>query len=111
MVLVVKNLPASAGDVKDAGSIPGWGRSPGGGHGKPLQYLAWRTSWTDGPGRLQSIGSQSIRRNGSGLEWSMCGFMLISYAFYFYDVNSHFFFYISNFIYLIFLFFFLINLT
>ena len=38
MVPVVKNQPAKAGDVKDAGSIPGWGRSPGGGHGNPLQY-------------------------------------------------------------------------
>ena len=37
MVLEVKNLPANAGDVRDAGSIPGWGRSPGGGHGNPLQ--------------------------------------------------------------------------
>jgi len=34
----VKNLPASAGDIRDAGSIPGWGRSPGGGNGNPLQY-------------------------------------------------------------------------
>ena len=33
MVLVVKNLPASAGDVRDVGSIPGLERSPGGGHG------------------------------------------------------------------------------
>ena len=38
MVLVVKNLPASAGDVRDLGSIAGLGRSPGGGHGNPLQY-------------------------------------------------------------------------
>ena len=37
-VLEVKNLPASAGDVRDMGSIPGLGRSPGGGHGNPLQY-------------------------------------------------------------------------
>ena len=35
---VVKNLSANAGDVKDTGSIPGSGRSPGGGHGYPLQY-------------------------------------------------------------------------
>ena len=35
VVLVVKNLPAKAGDT---GSIPGSGRSPGGGHGNPLQY-------------------------------------------------------------------------
>ena len=38
MALIVKNLPASAGDVRDTGSIPGLGRSPGGGHGRPLQY-------------------------------------------------------------------------
>ena len=35
---VVKNLPASVGDTGDAGLIPGSGRSPGGGHGNPLQY-------------------------------------------------------------------------
>ena len=38
VALVVKNLPANAGDIRDAGSIPGWGRSPGGGHGNQLQY-------------------------------------------------------------------------
>ena len=35
---VVKNLPAIAGDIRDVGSIPGLGRSPGGGHGNPLLY-------------------------------------------------------------------------
>ena len=35
---VVKNLPASAGDTGDIGSIPGLGRVPGGGNGNPLQY-------------------------------------------------------------------------
>ena len=35
---VVKNPPANAGDARDAGSIPGLGRSPGGGNGKTLQY-------------------------------------------------------------------------
>ena len=35
---VVKNLPANTGDIRDAGSIPGSGRSPGGGPGNPLQY-------------------------------------------------------------------------
>ena len=38
MALVVKNIPAAAGDTRDAGSIPGTRRSPGGGHGNPLQY-------------------------------------------------------------------------
>ena len=37
MVLVIKNLPVDAGDVRDAGSVPGLGRLPGGGHGNPLQ--------------------------------------------------------------------------
>ena len=37
VALVVKNLPASAGDVRDMGLIPGLGRSPEGGHGNPLQ--------------------------------------------------------------------------
>ena len=35
---VVKDLPATAGDAGDVGSIPGLGRSPGGGNGNPLQY-------------------------------------------------------------------------
>ena len=38
MVLVVKNLPANAGDVRDIGLISGWGRLPGGGNGNLLQY-------------------------------------------------------------------------
>ena len=36
VLLVVKNPPANAGDIKDAGLIPGSGRSPGRGHGNPL---------------------------------------------------------------------------
>ena len=39
---MVKNLPANAEDIRDAGSIPGLGRSPGGGHGNPLQYSCLR---------------------------------------------------------------------
>ena len=38
VALVVKNPSANAGDLRDAGSYPGLGRSPGGGHGNPLQY-------------------------------------------------------------------------
>ena len=38
VALVVKNLPASAGDVRHVGLIPGLGRPPGGGHGNPFQY-------------------------------------------------------------------------
>ena len=38
VALVVKNLPANAGDLRDVGSISGKGRSSGGGNGNPLQY-------------------------------------------------------------------------
>ena len=38
VVLVVKNPPASAGDIRDAALIPGFGRSPAGEHGNPLHY-------------------------------------------------------------------------
>ena len=38
MALVVKNLPARAGNIRDTGLIPGLGRSPGEGNGHPLQY-------------------------------------------------------------------------
>ena len=38
VALVVKNLPAKAGDIREVGSIPGSGRSPGVGNGNPVQY-------------------------------------------------------------------------
>ena len=63
VVLVVKNLPANAGDVRDAGLRPGLGRCPGGGHGHPLQYSSWRIPWTEEPGRLLSIGLHRARQN------------------------------------------------
>ena len=56
VVLVMKNPPANAGDVRDISSIPGWGRSPGGGMATHSSILAWRIPWTEEPGGLQSIG-------------------------------------------------------
>ena len=38
VALVIKNPSASAGDIRNVGSVSGWGRSPGGGHGNLLQY-------------------------------------------------------------------------
>ena len=49
---IAKNPPANAGDSGDVGSIPGLGRSPGGGKSNPLQYFAWKIPWTEEPGRL-----------------------------------------------------------
>ena len=60
---MVKNLPANAGDVRDLDSIPGSGRLPGEGNGKPFQTLAWKIPWTEEPDRLQSIGSQRVRHD------------------------------------------------
>ena len=45
---MVKNLPANAGDKKDVGSVPGSGRSLGGGCGKPLQYSCLENSMDRG---------------------------------------------------------------
>ena len=62
VVPVVKNPPANAGDVRDLGSIPGLGRSPGEGHGHPLQY-----SCLDNPHGQKSLagpmGSQRVKHN------------------------------------------------
>ena len=60
---VVKTLPANAGDLGDMGSIPGLGRSPGEGHGNPLQYSCLEIPWTEEPGKLQSIGSHRVRHD------------------------------------------------
>ena len=48
VALVVKNSPANAGDVRDAGLIPELGRSPGGGNGNPLQYSCLENSMDRG---------------------------------------------------------------
>ena len=57
VVLMTKNPPARAGDTRDAGSIPGLGRSPGGGHDNHSSILAWRIPWTEEPDRLWFIRS------------------------------------------------------
>ena len=59
VALVVKNPAAKAGDLRDTGSIPGSGRAPGGGVAAHSSTLAWTIPWTEEPGRLPSIGSQS----------------------------------------------------
>ena len=59
MVVKKKSLPASAGDPRDAGWIPGLGKSRGRGNGNPLQYSYLGNPMEGGAGRLQSMGSQS----------------------------------------------------
>ena len=60
---MVKNLPANARDIRDAGVIRGSGRSPGGGRGNPLQYSYLRIPWTEECGGLQSTGLQRVRHD------------------------------------------------
>ena len=52
MVLVIKILPGNAGDIREVGSNPGLGRSPEEGMETDSSILAWRISWTEGPGWL-----------------------------------------------------------
>ena len=64
MVLVVKNLPASTGDVRGMGLIPGLGGSPGGGHDKPLQYSCLEKPEDRGAWRATSPwGLQRVRHD------------------------------------------------
>ena len=59
MALVVKNLPANAGDIRDAGSVPESGRSPGEGNGNPCQYSC-----------LENLmDSCDARFDGEGWSW------------------------------------------
>jgi len=56
----VKSPPNSAEDTGDAGSFPELGRSPAGGHAAHSSIPAWRTPWTEEPGRLQSMGLKRV---------------------------------------------------
>ena len=58
VALKVKNLPANAGDIRDMDSIPESGRSPGEGHGNPLQYFCLETPMDRGAWRatVPSVG-------------------------------------------------------
>ena len=61
MALVVRNPFANAEDVRDEGSIPGLGRSPGGGHGNPLQYSCLENPMGRGAWQVTVHGLQRVR--------------------------------------------------
>ena len=63
---MVKNPPANAGDIRDVGSIPGWGRSPGGGHGNPLQYSCQENSMDRGAWLATFHG---VKKNMNWATW------------------------------------------
>ena len=60
--LVIKNLPANAGDKRDMDLIPGSGRFPGGRNGNPLLYSCLENLMEE-PGGLQSMGSHRVRHD------------------------------------------------
>ena len=57
---MVKNLPANAGDVGDAVSVPRSGKSPGEGNGNPLQCCCLENPRDGEPGGLPSMGSHRV---------------------------------------------------
>ena len=65
MVLVVKNPPANAGDIRDVGSIPGLGISPREGNGNPLQYFCLEKSMDRGAwwARVHGVTNSRTRLN------------------------------------------------
>ena len=65
VVLVVKNPPANAGDIRDSGLIPGLGRSPGGGNGNPFQYSYLGNSMDRGAWGAPVLG---VRKSGKHLS-------------------------------------------
>ena len=60
VALVVKSLPASAGDSRDSGSIPGSGRSPGGGNGNPFQCSCLGNPMDRGAWRVTVRGAAEL---------------------------------------------------
>ena len=61
VALVVKNLPASAGNARDSGLIPRSGRSPGEGHGNPLQYSCLKNATDRGAWQATAQGVTKSR--------------------------------------------------
>ena len=64
VALVVKNLPANAGGIRNVGSVSRSKRSPGGGHGKPLQYSYLET-------QVRSLGQEDPLEEGMATQNSI----------------------------------------
>ena len=79
VVLVVKNLPTNVGDLRDTGSIPGWGRFPEGGMATHSSILAWKSHGQESC-RLQSTGSKRVRHDWSDLAHTRQGMIPSRYV-------------------------------
>ena len=74
VVLMVKNSPANAEDARDTGLIPGWGRSPGGGNGTPLQYSCLKSPTDRGAWQAIVHGVTKSRTWLSNYVWALAWF-------------------------------------
>ena len=72
VALVVKNLPANPGHIRNSRSAPGSGRSPGGGHGNPLQYSCLEKPTDRGAWRATAHRILQSRTRLKRLSVGMC---------------------------------------
>ena len=72
---MIKNPAADSGDKRDAGLIPRWGKSFREGHATHSSVLAWRISWTEEPGRLQSTGLQRVKHDWTDLRCTRSSYL------------------------------------
>ena len=80
---------ASACSVRDLGSVPGLGRSPGEGNGNPLQYSCLEIPWMEEPGRLQSMGLKRVGHDwATSLSFHFNDSLLIFFVFVFHSSYS-----------------------
>ena len=90
MALAVKNLPASAADIRDVGSIPGLGRSPRGGNGNPLQYSCLGNSmdrgtwWATVHGDAKSQTLNTHAHSHTHIYMCVCVYIYICICIYIY---------------------------
>ena len=85
----LKNLPVSAGDIRDMGLVPRPGRVPGGGNATLLQYSCWEIPWTDEPDGLQLMEPQRVGHIWTSehtaiflfvLKWSLKLFLCVCFS-------------------------------
>ena len=80
---MVKNLPASAGNIRDAGSIPGSRRPPGGGHGNPFQRSCLenpmdRAAWQATVHRVTNSQTRSDLAHSTYINWTVLSRSVLS---------------------------------
>ena len=77
VVLVVNNLPVNAGDARDLGSIPGWGKSLGGGWQPTPVFSPGESPWAEELGRLHAMGSRRVGHVMSYSEVSLSSKLVV----------------------------------